>query len=259
MSSAKRQRKAPAAGGKRRIEMLLVSLMAVTALLASGHFGYRYLSQPGKLPLRVVEITGEFSHLKHAQIEAAVAAAIDGGFFTVDMQVVRDAVREMPWVEEVSVRRVWPDTLRMNVVEQVPLAYWGRAGLVNFHGEVFEPGAATISGNLPRLGGKDSRAPEVVNFYLQLRSALVGSDLAVSEMQLNERQEWEVIFNNGLSLMLGRDDPQARLADFLAVYPKLQANVSRIPERIDMRYEHGFAVRWQPQVELQGESLAGDS
>jgi cell division protein FtsQ len=228
-------------------------------LAASAHLGHRYLSQPGKLPLRVVEITGEFSHLKHTAIEAEVAAAIDGGFFTVDMQAVRDAVRAMPWVEEVSVRRVWPDTLRMHVIEQVPLAHWGAKALVNLRGEVFQSQGVAIHGELPRLRGKDERATEVVAFYLHLRSALVGSDLGVSDLGLNERQEWEVLFDNGLGLMLGEEDPEARMAEFLQVYPQLVANMSRVPERIDMRYEHGFAVRWQPLEAPQGESLAGDS
>jgi len=257
MSRRPRKKTAPAAD--RRPGMLLVSLVAVFAFLASGHFAYRYLSQPGKLPLRVVEITGEFSHLRHAAIEAEVATAIDGGFFTVDMQKVRDAVRAMPWVEEVSVRRVWPDTLRMHVVEQIPLAHWGENALVNLHGEVFEPQVPAVYGQLPRLRGEKDSAPQVVNFYLQMRSALVGGDLVISELQLNGRHEWEVLFSNGLSLMLGRDDPESRAADFLQVYPRLLANAPRMPQRIDMRYEHGFAVRWQPQEALQGEALAGDS
>ncbi len=256
---SKRQQKKSTPPVDRRLGMLMLSLVAVSALLASGYVAHRYLSQPGKLPLRVVEITGEFSHLKHQAIEAKVATAIDGGFFTVDMQKVRDAVRGMPWVEEVSVRRVWPDTLRMHVVEQIPLAHWGEHALVNLQGEVFEPQVPAVYGQLPRLSGEKASAPQVVNFYLQMRSALIGGELVISELKQNRRHEWEVLFSNGLSLMLGRDDPEARAADFLQVYPRLLANVPRMPQRIDMRYEHGFAVRWQPQEALQGEALAGDS
>jgi len=259
MSTRKRPRKAPAKPANPFSGILFATLITVAALLASGHFAYRHFSQPGKLPLRVVEITGELSHVRHAAIEAEVASVIDGGFFTVDMQQVRAKVLAMPWVEEVSVRRVWPDTLRMHVIEQVPLAYWGDAALVNLHGEVFAPQGAVMPVDLPRLRGGNASAQKVVNFYLQLHSALLGSELNVSELQLNGRQEWEVFFSNGLVLMLGRDDPEARMADFLTVYPQMLANMPRVPERIDMRYEHGFAVQWQTQEALQGASLAGDS
>lgn len=254
--SRRRSSKPPQNNNRTLLPVLLLSAMAIGA---TGHFIYLYLSQPGRLPLRVVEINGELSHLQHAAIEERVATAIDGGFFAVDMLAVRDAVRAMPWVEEVSVRRVWPDTLRMHVTEQQPLARWGDDALVNLHGEVFRPRPMPRHSVLPLLRGRESNAPRVVDFYLHLYSALVGGELTVREVQLNERQEWQVEFGNGLSLMLGSGDVLARLGQFLQVYPQLRAQMPRVPERIDMRYEHGFAVSWQalPDGELQ--ARAGNS
>jgi cell division protein FtsQ len=236
-------------------------LLLVVGTVAVAHLGQQYLSQPGRLPLRVVEINGEFTHLEPAAIEAQVAGAIDGGFFTVDMQKVRNAVRAMPWVAEVSVRRVWPDMLRMHVTEQVALARWGGDALVNLQGEVFRPQPMIASQDLPRLDGRPQDAPEVVNLYLLMRSALVNSELAVQEMQLNRRGEWSVVFGNGLSVMFGGGDVVSRMRDFLKVYPQLRAQASREPERIDMRYEHGFAVRWKTHVAPDGgvlSALAGE-
>jgi cell division protein FtsQ len=236
-------------------------LLLVVGLGTAAHLGYQYLSQPGRLPLRVVEINGDFHHLAPAAIEAQVAGAIDGGFFTVDMQRVRNAVRGMPWVAEVSVRRVWPDMLRMHVTEQVALARWGEDALVNLHGEVFRPQPMIDSQELPRLDGGPQDAPEVVNLYLLMRSALVNSELTLQEMQLNRRGEWSVTFGNGLSVMFGGGDVVPRMRDFLKVYPQLRAQASREPERIDMRYEHGFAVRWKTEAVPEGgvlSALAGE-
>ena len=236
-------------------------LLLVVGVGVAAHLGQQYLSQPGRLPLRVVEINGDFLHLEPAAIEAQVAGVIDGGFFTVDMQKVRNAVRDMPWVAEVSVRRVWPDTLRMHVTEQVPLARWGKAALVNLRGEVFRPQPLIDAQELPRLDGEQQDAPEVVNLYLLMRSALVNSELTLREMQLNRRGEWSVAFGNGLSVIFGRGDVVSRMRDFLKVYPQLRAQASREPERIDMRYEHGFAVRWKTEVAPDGgvlSALAGE-
>jgi len=231
-------------------------LLFVGCMALAMHFGLQYLSQPDRLPLRVVEINGDFVHLEPAAIEAKVAGVIDGGFFTVDMQQVRDAVRSMPWVAEVSVRRVWPDTLRMHVTEQVPLAHWGPDALVNLHGEVFRPTPMTASADLPTLHGEDEVAAKVVNLYLLMRSALVNSGLVVREMELNKRWEWSATFDNGLSVMLGAGDVVSRMRDFLKVYPQLRAQMPREPARIDMRYEHGFAVRWKTQEAPAGGVLS---
>ncbi|MGB5649284.1 MAG: FtsQ-type POTRA domain-containing protein, partial [Sedimenticolaceae bacterium] len=108
-------------------------------LLGGGAFGYHHLTQPGRLPLRVIEVNGELSQLEHEQIQRTVVAAIDGGFFSCDMPRLRAAVLAMPWVEDVSIRRAWPDRLRMVVSEQVPLARWGDDALININGGVFRP------------------------------------------------------------------------------------------------------------------------
>ena len=68
-------------------------------------------------------------------------------------------------------------------------------------------------------------------------------------MQLDERRHWWLRFDDGLTLSLGREDIEYRLAQFFRVYPSLIAEAVRRPERVDMRYAHGFAVRWQEPVQ----------
>ena len=75
--------------------------------------------------MRVVEVGGVLERLDRSEIQRTVVDAIDGGFFSCDMQKLRQAVVAMPWVADVSIRRVWPDKLNMVVTEQVPMARWG--------------------------------------------------------------------------------------------------------------------------------------
>lgn len=241
----KPRRAAQPASGSSHWQGWLLSLLVLAGVAQLAHL---YLTQPGRLPLRVVEVNGEFTHLVREQIEHRVADNIEGGFFTVDMARVRQAVLDMPWVAEVGVRRVWPDTLRMQVTEQLPLARWGEGALVNLHGEVFVPDSMPDSEGLALLSGAGERAPQMVTFYLKLRSQLVGSGLRIAELSLNPRQEWLVHFDDGLELVLGREHMARRFDDFMKVHPQLLAHSPQRPQRIDMRYEHGFAVRWQPQT-----------
>lgn len=221
----------------------------LTLGLVGGVFGAGYLklSEPDSLPLRVIEVSGEFQQLDRAEIQQAVAAAIDGGFFTCDMQRLRNAVLAMPWVADVSIRRAWPDKLHMMVTEQVPLARWGERALINVNGGVFEPEHLGNYAALVRLSGPAGSEQRVVQFHQAVVPLALSRELLVREVELDERRHWWLRFEGGLTVSLGRDDVDNRLMQFFRVYPSLLSEPSRRPERVDMRYTHGFAVRWQLQ------------
>jgi len=224
---------------------MVITLGSFALLFGLLSAGYAYLSQPGRLPLRVVQVQGEFQHLDKAAIQETAGGVIDGGFFTCDMQRLRSAVLHMPWVEDVSIRRVWPDRLIMNVTEQVPFARWSDDALINVRAGVFSPGNIDDYPELVRLRGPEGSEKRVVAFYQAAVPAARARDLQINEIELDQRGHWWVRFEGGLTLSLGREDRDGRMGQFLRVYPRLIADPARQPERVDMRYQHGFAVQWR--------------
>ena len=230
---------------RRRWLGMLGLVLGLGLLVSAGGFGYHYVSQPGRLPLRVGEVSGSLDRLDRGAIERTVAEAIDGGFFSCDMQRLRAAVVAMPWVADVSVRRIWPDRLHMAVTEQVPLARWGDDALVSVAAGVFRPDDMAGFGSLVELHGPHGSQQRVVQFYQAVLPATRALGLQVAAVRLDERRHWWLHFVGGLTVSLGREQVDQRLAQFLRVFPSLSAQSGRLPERIDMRYEHGFAVRWR--------------
>jgi cell division protein FtsQ len=252
--TVKSQRKNPLKLTLRRWMAPLGLVFGFCALLSAGVFGYHYLSQPGRLPLRVVEVSGALKRLEHDEMQRAVVQAIDGGFFSCDMQKLRLAVMAMPWVADASIRRIWPDRLSMVVIEQVPLARWGDDALVSVNAGVFRPSVLDEFNGLVKLSGPEGSQQRVVQFFQTVASAARARELDITEVKLDERRHWWLHFDGGLTVSLGREDIDRRLSQFFRIYPSLTANSPRQPERIDMRYEHGFAVRWREPAE--GESAA---
>lgn len=255
MATARRQAKTSKAKGcKRKLQsssrrwvapLATGSLVAVViALLASS---YAYLSQPGRLPLRVVEVRGEFSHLNPDTLRTAAGRAINGGFFTCDMPRLRQTVLQIPWVSDVSIRRVWPDKLVMRVSEKEPAARWGDDGLISKRAVVFKPDRIDVYDGMIKLHGPQGSERDVLAFLNAVKPAIASLALHIAELQLDERRHWWLLFDNGLTVSLGRVNRDERLAQFLRIYPRLIEDAARRPVRVDMRYEHGFAVRWREE------------
>jgi len=253
--SPRAARRGPAQGPRRGILgwVLAVSILALLGVAGLGTV--RYLQDPRHLPLRQVQILGEFTHLRRRALEERVAGVIDGGFFTVDMQAVRDAVRALPWVDSVSVRRVWPDTLALEVHEQRPLARWGAKALVNARGEVFRPAPEALPEGLVQLFGPPGSAARVVSLYRRSHRRLERVGLRLRSLGQGRRHDWQLRFRDGLGLSLGREGVSERLERFLHVWPLLREERGRRPAQVDLRYEHGLAVRWRA---ADGEPAAAD-
>lgn len=231
-------------------------LIAAAAAVAATHV---FLTSPGSLPLRVIEVEGEFRHLRREQIRERVVSVIDGGFFTCDMRKLREEVLALPWVADVSIRRVWPDRLQMSVTEEVPLARWGDDALINVRARVFRPDARETYDGLVRLHGPEGSEARVVAL---LQAALPAARLLgvrIDALTLDQRRHWSLRFDDDLVVSLGGEDVHRRLAQFFRVYPMLTGQPERQPLRVDMRYAHGFAVRWKEPADRTEETMEGES
>lgn len=225
--------------------LLLGVLAAVTVL------GMRWLSDPYRFPLGVVEVKGDFRYLQKARLQAAVAPYATGGFFTVDVVAIRTAAEALPWVYKASVQRVWPETVRVQIEEQQPVAHWHGEGFLNRHGEAFFPAGEQVAIELPWLDGPDGQEQKVLERYRRVRAALAPLGLQVQQLQVDGRRAWEVQLAGEVVLKLGRTQPWQRLQRFVHAWPVVFASRQAQLRTVDLRYSNGFSVVWQ-QVAADG-------
>jgi cell division protein FtsQ len=190
--------------------------------------------------LRHVQILGDTRHVTRAQVEDIVKLGLTGTFFTVNLPRLRGAFEKLPWVREVKLRRHWPDRLEVRITEQVALARWGSAALVNTQGEIFQ---AAYDGVLPLFVGPPGTSKEIAIQYEFFRRNLAAIHAKPVVVQLSARRAWQVKLENGPTLQLGRDDVEARLSRFIAVHDRAVSALARRIDYVDLRYPNGFAVR----------------
>jgi len=229
----------------RRLGRWLGVGLAVAALLTVLVWGGARLVEPTTLPIRKVRLAGSFAHVSPDRIRGLVAARVHGGFFGVDVAKVQKLVEGLPWVEHASVRRVWPDTLAIDIDEQRPLARWESGGLVNTRGQVFRPDPDTYPSGLPVFAGPPDTAATLAERFRQVRERLGPLGLQVQRLSLDKRRAWRLDLSNDIELVLGREDSLARLRRFAEVYPKVLAPRAGNIARVDLRYTNGFAVAWR--------------
>ncbi|MCC5861654.1 MAG: cell division protein FtsQ/DivIB [Gammaproteobacteria bacterium] len=195
-------------------------------------------------PIRAIEIEGSFHRVSALEVEAELVGDIGRGFFSADLRGMQTRLETAPWVDTAQVRRRWPDTLTVRVVEQVPAARWGEAGLLNVRGELFVEQARHLPPELPKLAGPDGAQGLVAERYLRLREQLFELGWQVVEVEMDARGAWRLMLDSGVEVRLGRRDVDARIERFLAAAGGVLAPRMAEISYVDMRYSNGFSVGW---------------
>lgn len=209
--------------------------------------GVKHILDPRTLPIRYVTVSGDFHHLSPAGLEERASNAVRGGFFNVNVETIKKVLSEEPWVREVTVKRVWPDSITVFIKEQSAVALWRDNGLLNDDAELFAPAPSTFPANLPRLRGPDGTYSLLLNTYRYMQGILP-VEMNIKELVLNERRAWEVKFENGISVLLGRSDLEKRIKRFARHIPAELNNYLQDIALIDMRYTNGFSILWNTGV-----------
>lgn len=207
--------------------------------------GIRKLLEPQTLPIKRIQALGTFTHISENMLRQVVAKTVSGGYFTVNVDDVQRAVKNIPWVAHDSVRRVWPDTLAIKVTEQQTIAEWAKGGLVNTQGVLFFPARSTYPKGLPIFDGPVGMERNLTEAYELARSIISPLQLSITEIRMDSRRAVSLKLSNGIEVVVGREETRTRLERFSRVYRKLLVKRADDIARVDLRYSNGLAVGWR--------------
>jgi cell division protein FtsQ len=199
-----------------------------------------------QFPVRSVAVAGELRHEDPRALGRWLAGRIEGGFFTADLEALRQAVADRPWVREASIRRSWPGTLRVTLAEHRASARWrpapeGAWRLVSREGAVFRPARAAAAGEgLPALMGPRGRLDDLRRRRAAL-AARLGDDHRAGLLAVDARGDWRARVDDRVTVRFGRDHWQRRLDRLMRVARGWRLLDRRVA-RIDLRYPDGLAV-----------------
>ena len=106
--------------GLRAILLFVVVFLAIAAAVA--WFGMKYLTESEQFVAHQLLINNnEFADIE--LIRSTVLEVIGDNMFSTDLVAVSNAVEALPWILSVTAYKVLPDTLRLDLVENQPIAF----------------------------------------------------------------------------------------------------------------------------------------
>lgn len=199
--------------------------------------------------IKQLTVLGEPQYTNEAAIISAIKKADLSSFFKLNVKQVQNLVQALPWVASVSVRKQWPDTLQVYVIEHRAVAHWNGDLLINQSGDTFEAKSDKLSASLPQLFGPEGSEKEAWIAFKQLDEMLKVNAFTLSSLALSERFSWQLWLDNGVRLDLGRKDKAKRVQRFIDVYTQIEKRADAHIDVIDLRYDTGLAVSYKPAQE----------
>lgn len=225
---------------------VLLFLMISSVLLVC-RLGYSYLANTNRFPVTTIKVAASYEHVTHKELETILAKHLDASFFSLPVTRLQNELNELNWIESAYVERVWPDTLKIKLIEKKPIAVWGKS-LMTGDGKLFSDGEIPSNLNLPQLQGPDSSQLDVLQMYEKLSKILSSYGLTAIGLQLRENQSWVVSLAGDIQVYLGKKDLEDRLQRFCKAYPAVFAEKADQLASVDLRYPRGMAVQWKQQA-----------
>ncbi len=195
-------------------------------------------------PIRKIRVYG-VNRLDQVEVQNALSPLVDHGFFTINVDYIHDRLKQIAWIADLHVRRVWPDQIVIRLSEKDPVAYWNDNTLLSQNGEVFSPKQESWPTGLPKFSGPEGQQLFMLKNFLDMNRLLLPLHAKISYLELTPFLTWKLKLDNGITMQAGHKDVLTRLNQFVKVYPKIIGTRVNDVDYIDLRYANGFAVRWK--------------
>lgn len=205
-----------------------------------------------------IEIRG-LSEADSTEISDRIDVTQTSSLLMVDAEKARSRIAEIPWISDVSVKKLYPNRIVVNLAERSPFALWqddGKVKVVDRTGAVMSDVLETRNAGLPLVvgTGANSRVEEAVGLMNSAPSIRAKFRAAV----LVAERRWNLITVDGIEILLPEDHPEAALARVARLQETkklLERDLvvvdMRVPDRLFVRLSDGAADIRREQMRIK--------
>jgi cell division protein FtsQ len=241
---------------------LVGSAMIIVILWASGVFGEagaRLSAATGEalaaggLAIEEVSVTGR-TYADKARLQTALGAERGASILHFDIGDARRRLETVEWVDRATIMRLWPNTLRIALVERRPIAIWqldGRLMLIDRYGQIISGQHLSNFPNLPQIVGVG--AASAAADLIELMEEFPDLEARMSAAVRVGGRRWNLRLDNGIDVKLPDQGEREALA-LLSGIEKRHRLLSRDAAEIDLRVPERLVLKLRKRdvVEFDG-------
>lgn len=217
-----------------------VSLLSMFALF------YLYNQKEPLFFLKNIKINGA-KQLNDGEVISKISPFLKESIFHIDTMKLQEILSSHPFVKDVSVKRVYPFSLVIDVKEKIPSALWvNKAGsifVVDESGDPYRKISPGVAKDLFIINTPDADTLRGVfrEVRIWIREGIIARE-NISEVAYSEGSFTLFSEQEGIEIILGKEDQKNRLKKALAVMNDAKKR-GLILKCIDARFEKGAIIQ----------------
>jgi len=195
--------------------------------------------------VRNLKING-VQQLNEREIISKIGPFITDSIFRVDIEKIRQNIISHPFVKDVRIKRLYPFSIVIEVMEKKPSALWtdseGTIMMLDEEGEPYRTFTMQDNKGLVIISAKEKKDAKTV--FKELNQWIAEGLIKREEISQVVYREGDVVvfgINDNVEIILGRDALKARLKRAMAVLEDAKKKGIMI-KCIDARFEKGAII-----------------
>ncbi|WP_332060473.1 cell division protein FtsQ/DivIB [Bartonella sp. CB74] len=162
-----------------------------------------------------VDVSGNKRIMKQ-KILKILGLDVSPSIFVFDVDWARSVLEQQAWVQSAHVQKIYPNRVRISVVEREPYAIWQHDGMVDIvdnTGRVIVPFQRGMTQGLPLVVGQG--AQNAAKIFIQAFSVYPQLYNHVRAYVRVANRRWDLVLDNGVRIMLPENGALTRLASLI--------------------------------------------
>ena len=227
----------------------MIGSFSLYGVVAGGHLPSVVQAVTARTGFAIDEIRVS-GNVETSEIDIFDRVGLDGwtSLIGFDAHEARERIESLPWVESVTVRKVYPSTLEVKVAERAPFAIWQQGSLLSLieaDGAVIAPLSGARHAGLPLVVGRGADKA-AAGFLARVAAYPALAKRVKGYVRVSDRR-WSLRLDNGMTIKLPETGEDAALAELVELEAR-EGLFSRDVLTVDMRLSDRLVIRLAPDA-----------